>query len=207
MRKVVVPLLASLLLCGAAASALVATNARAQTEPRKPMLVAQNTETPPATPNMGRMQRFSPADIAAFRKARCEDQYARAVGRSAYLEARLTLTGSQQQLFSAWRAVRLDIAKRRAGDCTDRSANQDRADLNPVDRMARMEDMLKKRITDLDAERPAFAALYNALSPDQRKALSPDRDGMMRRGMWGHHGMARGMMGPGARPNSASPPQ
>ena len=49
--------------------------------------------------------------------------------------------------------------------------------------MGREEDMLKKRLADLDAERPVLTALYNGLTPEQREALSPH-----------HHMMARGMM-------------
>jgi hypothetical protein len=69
---------------------------------------------------------------------------------------------------------------------------RDRGTFNLVDRMSREEDMLKRRVADLDAERPALAALYAALTPTQREALSPHRHGMMGRGM-----MARGMMGRG----------
>jgi hypothetical protein len=199
MRKAFVPLLASLLLCGAATGALVATGAQAQTGTRNPVMLAQNNETPPA--NMGRMHQFNPADMAARHKLRCEDGYARSVGRMAYLETRLNLTGSQQSLFSAWRSVRLGIAKRHADACAQRDISQVGKEVSPVDRMARMEDRLKKRIADLDAERPAFAALYGALSPDQQKALAPHRHGMMRQGMGRHRGMSRGMMrhnmGPG----------
>ena len=209
MRKAFVPLLASLLLCGAATGALVATGAQAQTGTRNPVMLAQNTETPPA--NMGRMHRFSPADIAARHKQRCEDGYARSVGRMAYLETRLNLTGSQQSLFSAWRSVRLGIAMRQADACAARDMSQPRQQVSPVDRMARMEDRLKKRIADLDAERPAFAALYNALSPEQQKALTPHRHGMMRgrHGMRGHGMMGRGMMRPGRMNGQppAPPPQ
>jgi len=204
MRKAFVPLLASLLLYGAATGALVATGAQAQTGTRNPVMLAQNTETPPA--NMGRMHRFDPADMAARHKQRCEDGYARSVGRMAYLETRLNLTGSQQSLFSAWRSVKLDIAKRHADSCAQRDASQTRKEVSPVDRMARMEDRLKKRIADLDAERPAFAALYGALSPDQQKVLTPHRHGMMH----GRHGMmGRGMMrhGPMNNQPAAPPPQ
>ena len=204
MRKAFVPLLASLLLYGAATGALVATGAQAQTGTRNPVMLAQNTETPPA--NMGRMHRFDPADMAARHKQRCEDGYARSVGRMAYLETRLNLTGSQQSLFSAWRSVKLDIAKRHADSCAQRDASQTRKEVSPVDRMARMEDRLKKRIADLDAERPAFAALYGALSPDQQKVLTPHRHGMMH----GRHGMmGRGMMrhGPMNSQPAAPPPQ
>jgi hypothetical protein len=192
MRKAFVPLLASLLLCGAATGALVATGAQAQTGTRNPVMLAQNTETPPQ--NIGRVHRFNPADIAAFHKQRCEDGYARSVGRMAYLETRLSLTGSQQSLFSAWRSVRLDIAKRHADACTARDISQGRQQVSPVDRMARMEDRLKKRIADLDAERPAFAALYSALSPEQQKPLAPHHHRMMHRGMGRHGGMGHGMI-------------
>lgn len=203
MRKAFVPLLASLLLCGTATGALVATGARAQADTPKPMMLAapdimlaQNTETPPAPPSTGRIRRPDPADMAARHKAWCEDHYARAVGRLAYLETRLNLAGSQQSLFSAWRAVKLDIAKRNADACAQRDMSQFRQQMSPVDRMARMEDRLKKRLADLDAERPAFAALYNALSPDQQKALTPHRHHMMRRGMGRHGMMGQGMMHP-----------
>ncbi|HEX4371051.1 MAG TPA: Spy/CpxP family protein refolding chaperone [Rhizomicrobium sp.] len=204
MRKAFVPLLASLLLCGAATGALVATGAQAQTGTRNPVMLAQNNETPPA--NMDRMHRFNPADMAARHKQRCEDGYAQSVGRMAYLETRLNLTGPQQSLFSAWRSVRLGIAKRHADACTQHDVSQVHEEVSPVDRMARMEDRLKKRIADLEAERPAFAALYGALSPDQQKALAPHRHGMMRghRGMRGHGMMGRGVMRP--RPMNGQPP-
>ena len=207
MRKAFLPLIASLLLCGAATGALVvATSARAQNETHKPMMLAQNTETSPAaSPDMSRMRRFNPADLAAFHKQRCEDGYARAVGRMAYLETRLNLTGAQQSLFAAWRSTRLGVARREADACAQRDVSQARQETSPVDRMARMEDRLKQRIADLDAERPAFAALYNALSPDQRKSLVPDRR-MMRRGMGRHSGMGRGMMRPDRGPMNGQPP-
>ncbi|HEX4105758.1 MAG TPA: Spy/CpxP family protein refolding chaperone [Rhizomicrobium sp.] len=206
MRKAFVPLLASLLLCGAATGALVATGAQAQTETRNPVMLAQNTETPPA--NTGHMHRFSPADMAAFHKQRCEDGYARSVGRMAYLETRLGLTGSQQSLFSALRSVRLGIAKEHADACAAHDVSQMRQQASPVDRMARMEDRLKKRIADMDAERPAFAALYGALSPEQQKALTPHHHHMMHGGMHGQDMRDRGMMRPnmGPRPMNGQPP-
>ena len=209
MRKAFLPLVASLLLCGAATGALVvATSARAQNETHRPVMLAQNTQSlPAASPIMGRMRRFDPADLAAFHKPRCEDGYARAVGRMAYMETRLDLTGPQQSLFSAWRSTRLGIAKRQADACAQRDVSQSGQEISPVDRMARMEDRLKQRIADLDAERPAFAALYNALSPDQRKALTPDRR-MMRGEMGRHRGMERGMMRRqiGPMPMNGEPP-
>lgn len=196
MRRIMVPLFASLLLCGVAAGALGAAGAQAQTEANSP--TAQNT---PAGP--GHMHRFDPADLAQRLKARCEDRYAAAVGRMAFLETRLNLTGSQPSLFSAWRSVRLNIAKRNADACAKRDFSQMGKEMSPVDRMARMEDRLKTRVADLDAERPAFAALYNALSPEQQKALTPGH--RMMRGRAGM--MRRAMMERGRGPMNGQPPQ
>lgn len=187
MRKALVPMLASLALCGAGTAALIATNARAaQTNVRKPLMVAlvtpgtvlaQNNSAPAREmrmPNAG--------DMAANMKRMCEDRYAREVGRLAYMEARLKLTAAQQPLFARWKEVSLDIAKRRSADCGQRMSERDRKEHTIVDRMSREEEMLKRRIADLEAERPALGALYNALSPQQREALSP-RGGMMAGGM------------------------
>jgi len=182
-------MLASLVLCGAATAALVATNARAaQTNTRKPVmvaLVAPGTMLAQNSPAPGREMRDMrlPADMAAHMKRMCEDHYAREVGRMAYLETRLKLTPAEQPLFARWKDVSLDIAKRRSADCGQRVAQRDRKEPSLVDRMGREEEMLKKRLADLDAERPVLAALYNALSPDQREDLSPH-----------HRMMAGGMM-------------
>ncbi|MGZ5929711.1 MAG: Spy/CpxP family protein refolding chaperone [Rhizomicrobium sp.] len=184
MRKALVPMLASLALCGAAVVALVATNARAQTSPRKPVMVAlvapgtmlaQNTLAGPARDDMRTMP--GAAEMAVRLKQMCEDHYAREVGRMAYLEARLNLTQPEQPLFARWKSVKVDIAKRRSAECSQQLGGHGR-DLNrkfsnPVERMTGEQDMLKRRLADLDAERPVLAALYGALTPQQREALSP----------------------------------
>jgi hypothetical protein len=196
MRKALIPMLASLALCGAATVALVATNARAQTNPRKPVMVAlvapgtmlaQNMPSGPPRGEMRDMHMPNSAEMAARMKQMCEDHYASEVGRMAYLETRLNLTQPEQPLFARWKGVKLDIAKRRTTDCGQRMAHRDRKMSTPVERMSREQDMLKKRLTDLDAERPVLAALYDALTPQQREALSPRgphmAGGMMERGM------------------------
>jgi hypothetical protein len=189
MRKALIPMLASLALCGAGTLALVAGNDRAQASPRKPFMVAllgdaallaQNfPEASPAN-EMG-----APSEFAPDPKQFCDDHYAGEVGRIAYLETRLRLNETEQPLFARWKDVRLSIAKRQAADCSAHldAADRDRAD--PMARMTREEELLKQRIADLDAERPAFATLYTALAPDQRLSLSPERP------MMGHDRKAR----------------
>jgi hypothetical protein len=178
MRKALIPMLASLALCGAGTAALIASNGRAQASPRKPVMVAllgdfllaQNLPDTPPPPNaMGASRDFAP-DPRQF----CDERYAGEVGRMAYLETRLHLTDAEQSLFAHWKDVRLDSAKRQAADCAARTVtDRDRAD--PVARMSREEAMLKQRIADLDTERPPFSALYAALAPDQRQTLAPPR--------------------------------
>ena len=183
MRKALIPMLASLALCGAGTAALIASNSHAQASPRKPVmvvllgdfLVAQNLPDTPPPPNA----RGASPDFAPDPRQFCDERYAGEVGRMAYLETRLHLSDAEQPLFARWKDVRLDSAKRQAADCAARTgADRDRPD--PVTRMSREEAMLKQRITDLDAERPAFSALYAALAPDQRQTLAPPRPMMGR---------------------------
>ena len=200
MRKALIPMLASLALCGAGLLALIAGDDRAQASPRKPFMVALLSDAtllaqnlPEASPanEMG-----APPEFASDTKQFCDDRYAGEVGRIAYLETRLHLNETEQPLFARWKDVRLSIAKRRAADCNTHldSVEGDRAD--PVARMTREEEMLKQRIADLDAERPAFAALYTALAPDQRLSLSPGRP------MMGHDRTPRRSF----RPDNPPPP-
>jgi hypothetical protein len=139
------------------------------------MLLAQNLPDTPPPPNAAGASRDFAPDPRQF----CDERYAGEVGRMAYLETRLHLTDAEQPLFAHWKDVRLDAAKRQANDCAARTAaDRDRAD--PVARLSREEAMLKERIADLDAERPAFSALYAALAPDQRQTLAPPRPMMGR---------------------------
>jgi len=176
-------MLASLVLCGTATAALVVNARAAPTNVRKPMMVAlvtpgtmlaQNSAAP-----TGARELRMPAEMTAHLKQMCEDHYAREAGRMAYMEARLKLTSAQQPLFAHWKDVALDIAKRRSADCSQRVAQRDRKERNVVERMGREEEMLKRRVADLESERPALSALYGALSPEQREALSPGRHRML----------------------------
>src|SRR5215469_1066416 len=56
-------------------------------------------------------------DFAARHAEMCKDLYAREVGRTAYLEARLQLTPAQQPLFETWKNVVLANAGERSKTC------------------------------------------------------------------------------------------
>jgi LTXXQ motif family protein len=216
MRKALLPMVACLALCGGATAALIVTTAHAQPEPRKPMMVAQAAPAPGAPagaphrmsmgPGMDRPMP-TPAEMAAHFKQMCQDHYAHQAAELAYTEAKLSLTPSEQSLFGRWKEVKLDTAKRRAGACATHEPSERSARTMPsvVDHMAREEEMLKRRLADLDAERPALEALFNALSPEQKREFGRSQHGGMMGhrmfaggpGMMGHHMMGQGMMGPG----------
>lgn len=122
----------------------------------------------------------------------CQDIYAHKAGEMAFLEAKLQLNASQQPLFARWKGVSLDIVKRHEGDCSERvekaHATGQRPDM--MQRLDREEDMLKTRLADIQAERPALEALYGALNPTQKQEFAR----AARHGMGERMHMAMGMM-------------
>ncbi len=220
MRKALLPMIASLALCGTATAALIATNASAAQSARKPMMVAFNTTGANDDTAAPRSDGGAPPDGMmrhGMREQFCKDMYARRVGELAYFEAKLSLTSAQAPLFENWKQVTLDIAKRNSDACGQRGklqkANMDRKMPSLIDGINRQQDRLKKRLADLDAERPPLEALYNALDPRQKIELTHGIRGlMMMHGMMEHrmggHGMMGGrmMMGMMGRPHSPEMP-
>jgi len=199
MKKSLVPMVASLILCGGAITALIANSAGAEPEVKRPVMVAMTLPHPllaamtAAAPDDGAnppgmsQRRPGVSEIAARHKQMCQDEYAHQVGQLAYLEAKLNLTPSQQPLFDRWKSVKLDIAKRGQADCSTRDLPPRNVNAlpSPLEGMAREEDLLKHRLADIDAERPALAALYNTMNASQKDALMHP-DGMMGGPMMGH---------------------
>jgi hypothetical protein len=214
-------MLVSLALCGAATTAMVISSAKAQPGPRAPVMVPTNTPTglqlaqndvpPPDGPPQRDLRRRDTGDIADRMKQMCQDQYARETGDLTYLQTRLQLTPAQQSVFQRWQQAKLGIARRHEDSCAQRpmptrDRGQARTMPGPADMMSREEDRLKERVADIEAERPALEALYNALSPQQRielvRAGRPDRMGQRR---FADARGPRGPMGPlGGQMNRAS---
>jgi hypothetical protein len=205
MRKALLPLFASLALCGTATVALIATNARAAQTPHNPTMVAVAAQPAPeedAAPpqgdgpdgNLG----MRDGDRAAHRAQMCKDMFAHKVGEMAFLEAKLSLTGEQAPLFARWKQASLDIAQAHQSECANHKRQTHTPGERPsvVDRMDREETMLKQRVADIDAERPSLSAFYAALTPAQKHEFGRGDEGRpMMRGMMEHRGMMMGMMG------------
>ena len=126
-------------------------------------------------------------DFAAMHAEMCKDLYAREVGRAAYLEARLQLTATQQPLFETWKNVVLANAGERSKTCAAMSPPAQPPSI--VEVMQHEQTRLEARLAAVQAEMPALSALYQALSPEQQRALMADGHG---RGPHGHFGHERG---------------
>ena len=223
MRKALLSMVASLALCGAATVALVATNARAEQSAHKPTMIALVTANPDGTlatprpesgPAPGMRSEMRDVMMEPRREQICKDLYARKAGELAFLEAKLSLKANQTPLFARWKQASLDVAKQHETDCaTHRPEARDHR-LTVVDRLTLEEDLLKRRLADIQAERPALTALYSTLSPAQKEEFS---QGDMRRmagrmhmmlGMMDrpHPGMGPGQMGRGPMDGPPEPP-
>lgn len=224
MRKALLPMIASLALCGAATAALIATNARAEQGGRKPVMLAlvgqgalSGADTTARAPEDGPAPDMV-KDDGIHRAQFCKDMYARKAGEMAFLEAKLTLNASQQPLFDHWKQASLDIAKAHEGDCTGHeTAHKPGQRPSMLDQMSLEEAMLKKRLADIDAEKPSLTAFYNSLSSQQKQEFGrADMHRMVERvhmmmGMMPHPGMGGHTMvihspGPMPGPMGDAPP-
>ena len=208
MRKALFPLIASLAVCGAATAALVATTARAEQTVRKPVMVALAAPSDMSETAAPRPEGGPPPDMQDAMMGRqqlCRDIFAGKAGELAFLEAKLSLNAKQAALFEGWKRVSLDVARKRESDCAAREPRRSARRSGPVDRLAMEEELLKKRLADIQAERPALSAFYDSLTTAQKDEFG---QGDMRRmagrmhmmlGMIGrpHPGMGPGAMGPG----------
>ena len=194
MRKALLPMIASLALCGAATAALIATNAHAeQSTVHKPVmtvvgqdeLAGDDTAAPAPDGGSPDMMRDDGHRRAEF----CKAMYAHQVGELAFTEVQLSLTPAQQPLFEHWKQASLDIAKQHEGDCAGHERHQRGEHPSVVDRLNKEETMLRQRLADIDAEKPALTAFYASLSDQQKQEFG--HDGMHHRG-----GPMMGMMGP-----------
>jgi hypothetical protein len=196
-----------LLLCGGAVTAIAADNVVPPRSANNPVLLAQNTTAPAARGRSLRRPGPMPAQRAERRGEACREIAARAAGRFAELEVRLNLTAAQAPAFNRWRDQRLAAAKRLAATCAEQPAqaragrgdNAAATPSSPVERLARQQARLERRLADIQAERPLLESLYNGLNAGQRQTLArahgPGRMGMRGPGM--RRGGRMGFGGPG----------
>jgi hypothetical protein len=135
-----------------------------------------------ATPHHWQMP--SKEDMAAWHAQRCNDRYAHAAGRLAFVEAKLDITDAQRPLFDHWRDAVLQDAQSRKSECLAHQFTPDEQ-RSIVERTAMMQKRLEGRLAALQSEQPALVALYQSLAPQQKTEFDQS-----------HHEFGRGHGGP-----------
>jgi hypothetical protein len=133
----------------------------------------------------GRDDAARDANMMQWHAQMCTDRYARHVGEMAYLETKLALTDSQRPLFASWKDAVLAGAKSRTDHCLTRKRDEGQPVSLP-DREARMHEMLEARLAEMDAQRPALTALYQSLTPEQKRVFDFSHGGHGGHGEHGH---------------------
>lgn len=144
---------------------------------------AQSAPTSDQPDRHAKMQAWMQAhhgDMAAWHASMCSDRYARAVGRLAYVGAKLDLNESQRPLFEAWKDKVLGSVKAGENTCLAHAPDMGHPP-TALQRAAMMHKRLEARLAAMDSAQPSLEAFYNALSPTQRAEV--DRMGRM-----GHRG-------------------
>jgi LTXXQ motif family protein len=137
---------------------------------------AQEAQSGAPAPMGHHWQMPSPDQMAAWHKQRCDDHYARAAGRLAFIEAKLGVSESQRPTFDRWRDIVLHEAQSRKETCLAHQfvpGEQHTA----IEREAMMEKRLETRLAALKAQEPALDALYQSLSPEQKAEFDHQHHG------------------------------
>jgi hypothetical protein len=124
-------------------------------------------EEPGAMPWMRHMT-MRHAMMGGSPRARCEERLARRAGLRAYVEAKLNLTPAQRPLWEKVQAAAQEEARQERQLC---DAAKPGASPNVVARLDRREQFLSVRLAGLKSAKPAVAALYDALSPEQKNII------------------------------------
>lgn len=124
--------------------------------------------------------RFTPEDRAAFIDARI-----------AALKAGLELSAEQEKNWPSLESAMRDLAKERAARFAawraKREAGDDEtAEVDPIDRLARASAFLSARAADLEKLAAAAKPLYDSLDDGQKRRFAVLFHGSMGRGHWRH---------------------
>ena len=125
--------------------------------------------------------RFSPEDRAAFLDARI-----------AALKAGLELNAEQEKNWDPLESAMRDLAKQRAERFAAwkerrEADNNEAAEVNPIDRLARASERLSARAADLQKLAAAAKPLYDSLDDSQKRRFAVlFRGPAEKHGQWGH---------------------
>ena len=117
-----------------------------------------------ADPPANTIMKVSPPNAPAMDPAKiCAMQLEQSVATLGLLEKALTLTDKQKPLFDTWRTTRIETM--RGWPCPRPSTG---VEVPTPTRLDREEKLLSYELDALRKEKPLIAALFDALSPEQR---------------------------------------
>lgn len=125
-----------------------------------------------------------------WRKHACTEPFAKLSGRLGYLEVKLDLTAAQRPLWDKWRAAVADGAGKVEAVCLKGAAAAPEAHPTIVERLAHTQERVAAEAAGLQAAQPSLAALYQALTPEQRELF--EHGLRMGHGGHGHPGWGGG---------------
>jgi LTXXQ motif family protein len=153
--------------------------------PSEPSESATPESGPPGWPHrgmgerphfMGQRERMTPDQF-------CRDRFARLSGYLAYLGVELNLNADQQPLWDAYQKATLEAAGKGRQVCVENMMIPG-SHLTVLERRDRFQKMLQARLDFLQSTRQPLEALYQSLSPEQRRLVDrPFMPRMMDR--WG----------------------
>jgi LTXXQ motif family protein len=100
----------------------------------------------------------------------CKERFAREAGFLAYIGAKLDLNAQQQPLWGTYHQAMMDAATKQRQACVENILPPD-SHLTVLERRDRSQKMLQARLDRLQATRPSLEALYQSLSPEQRRVM------------------------------------
>lgn len=131
-----------------------------------------------------------PAGHEEWQKKACTEPLARMKSHLEELKVRLSLTDAQRPLWDKWSAAVEESHAKAEAECLKDVAAPPKAPPTIVERLAKMQERLAGEAARLQASQPALAALYQALTPEQRDSF--EHGVMMGHGGpgggFGHHG-------------------
>ena len=101
---------------------------------------------------------------------RCKERYAREAGFLAYLGAELDLTPQQRPLWDTYQRAMMDAAGKQRQACVENSIAPG-SDLTALQRRDRIQKLLQTRLDGLQSTRQPLEALYQSLTPEQRRTV------------------------------------
>lgn len=148
--------------------AATTTDATADESPPPPTLLAQLPPPPPGAPPHPGRPPFAPPSAP---RAMCEERIAREAGERAYLRTRLAPVGIQAEMFARYERAAQAAADRQAAFCATLPSDLPAMPPSLPLRLETMERELTGRLEALRATRGALAALWEVLTPEQRRVF------------------------------------